>query len=160
MSSKYLYNAINLNGADFGQGIMGKLEYSKPGMRIECFNPQEYAQACEYYIDGIDPINSAEIGSNTKFWVDSNQDGIINGSDFDSDYTNQTDGHGWTEAHTVIKAWWADKPKIAEDIFNDHSLFGTYQSQGLAGYVDAVLNSSSSSGHYYAGSVTRKRNHS
>ena len=117
---------------------MGNQKYSKPGMRIVCFKPQVCAEVCEFYLDGIDPINSTQIGSHTKFWIDSGEQGVIDGTDFDSNYTHQTDGAGWGDANTIVKAWWADKPKYAEDVFSDHSKFAEYQTLGYVGYMDVV----------------------
>ncbi len=135
--------------------------YARPYLVREVFSPQEYMAVCEYYLDGVDPINNASITSSTKFWPDSNQDGFINGSDYYKHATYQTDGSGWGSAETLVKAWWAVGNSEAESIYNASdpmAQFRTLQSEGKAGYVDAVV--SPKNNHYYAGSVTMKKNHS
>lgn len=137
---------------------MGNKEYSKPVLEIERFVPQEYIAACDYYLDGIDPINNASIASSTKFWLDSGQDGIINGTDYDHKYVAQTDGAGWGDKEDLVKAWWAVDNNVGKDIYANPSKFAQYQSQGKAGYVDAVFDPSNS--HYHAGTVRMKKNSS
>ena len=138
-----------------------KKEYSKPSLFIESFQPQEYCSICEYYVSGVDPDNEATIESHYKFWVDSGQDGKINGTDFDHSYVHQTDGAGWGHADTYVWAWWASDNNVAKDILkaeDPYTEFLTQQGQGHAGYVEAVLNPSNN--HYHAGKVTMSRNHS
>ena len=133
-------------------------DYLKPNLVKNLFLPHEYVAVCEYYLDGIDPLNNASITSSTKFWPDSNQDGIINGTDYDHQSTNQTDGAGWGDATTLVKAWWASSNKVGNDIHANPSLFEHYQDLGEAGYVDAVYDPKNS--HYHAGTVKFKKNQS
>ena len=137
---------------------MGKKEYSKPVMRLEVFKPQEYVAVCEYYMDGIDPINNASINSSTKFWPDSNQDGVINGTDYSKHYTFQTDGAGWGSKDEIVKAWWAIGNTEGNHLHDHPEDFEEYQANGWAGYVDAVYDPSNK--HYHAGTITVKKNHS
>lgn len=134
-------------------------DYAKPFLRIELFHPQDYVAMCEYYMDGIDHYNGAEITSSTKFWPDSNQDGIINGNDYDHQATSQTDGAGWIyENDKIVKAWWAESNKVAKAIYENHSLFEQYQRDKQAGYVDAVYVPKND--HYHAGTITMRKNQS
>lgn len=135
-----------------------KKNYFRPKMVPTRFLPQEYIAVCEYYLDGIDPINSAAITSSTKFWPDYGQDGIINGTDYNHHDTYQTDGAGWGNADEIVKAWWASSNTIGNDIHDNPSKFGYYQELGQAGYVDAVYDPSNK--HYHAGTVRVKKNQS
>ena len=144
------------NKLDFN--IMGKKEYSKPVMSLEVFKPQEYVAMCEYYLDGIDPINNTSITSSTKFWYDDGQDGIINGTDYDHHHVSQTDGAGWGYKDEVVKAWWAVDNNVGNDIYAHPEKFADYQSDGKAGYVDAVYDPTDK--HYHAGTIRMKKNHS
>ncbi len=138
-----------------------KKYYSSPYLMIEVFSSQEQIATCEYYFDGVDPLNNANITSSTKFWLDYNQDGLINGTDYYKHSTSQTDGAGWGDKDSIVKAWWAATNSDAEAIYNSSDTTATFaekQASGLAGYVDAVVNPGNS--HYYAGSVTMKKNNS
>ena len=139
-----------------------KKEYSKPNMFLESFQPQEYCSGCEYFIVPTDPENYVAIQSNYKFWVDSGQDHIINGTDFNKHNECQTDGNeGWGDKDTYVWAWWAAYNTTADSIYNatnQMEVFMEKQAQGRAGYVEAVLNPSNH--HYHAGHVTEVRNHS
>ena len=136
-------------------------DYAKPFLRIELFCPQDFVAVCEYYMDGIDPINNASITSSTKFWLDDGNDGVINGSDYYKHATNQTDGAGSGPIESLVKAWWAISNDKAEDIYNatdKMAVFRDYQEKGWAGYVDAVINPKND--HYYAGTIKFAKNNS
>ena len=102
-------------------------------------DPGRRIQDLSHWRAGIDHYNGAEITSSTKFWPDSNQDGIINGNDYYHQATSQTDGAGWIyENDKIVKAWWAESNNVAKAIYEDHTLFEQYQIDKQAGYVDAV----------------------
>ena len=121
------------------------------------FKPQVCADVCEFYLD---PDFSSSLGHGYKFWEDYDNNGRIDGTDYQHNYTHQTDASlGWVEGDKVVHAWWADKPETAEAIFNSsnkQSEFEYFQNLGQAGYVDAVIHKN----HFYPGKVTQKKNHS
>ena len=135
-------------------------------LRLEAqeFLAQEFVAACEYYMDGIDPISGTNITSSTKFWLDSGTQGVIDGTDFEHSSTNQTDGAGWGPSESLVKAWWASSNNIGNAIYGagdstaKYAKFLEYQADGKAGYVDAVINPSNH--HYHAGSIKFSKNNS
>ena len=142
-----------------------KKEYSKPSMFLESFQPQEYCDVCIFEIIGIDPNSNVRIPNSSKVWIDSNQDHLINGTDFlvGSTAEHNTDGsNGWGNVDTYKLVWWASSEDIASTIYNSSNQsteFLSQQKNGHAGYVEAVLKKGGS-GHYLAGQVVAHMNHS
>ena len=125
-------------------------------LRLEAqkFSPQEYVSKCEATVvwtltDGPQ--------SNGAVWIDSNQDGLINGTDYNPSAELEYDGSGNTgDATTVIRIWWV-YDKNAYTVTPEN--YAELAADGHAGYGWGVAKKGGS-GKYYAGDTIYYKNHS